>query len=164
MNGSLPQALHAGSSDADVLEYLRTSSVTPAMALLGCEALAVNKGAMSCKARFVADSKLCNGAGQIFGGQLCAMLDLVTSMALAATLRLTAGFVTLELKTSFLSGAKPGVIYGEAVVKRLGRKIAFLEGPEQRRRFADRARKCHSVDQPEDVIGHRREVMKRLFS
>jgi acyl-coenzyme A thioesterase PaaI-like protein len=56
------------------------------------------------------------------------MLDLVTSMALAATLRLTTGFVTLELKTSFLSGAKPGVIYGEAVVKRLGSKIAFLEG------------------------------------
>jgi hypothetical protein len=49
MNGSLPQALHTGSSDADVLEYLRTGSATPAMALLGCETLAVNKGAMSCK-------------------------------------------------------------------------------------------------------------------
>lgn len=128
MNGSLPQALHAGSSDADVLEQLRNSSASPAMALLGCETLAVNKGTMSCKVRFVAEPKLCNAAGYIQGGQLCAMLDLVTSMALGATLRLTAGVVTLELKTSFLSGAKPGVIYGEAVVKRLGGKIAFLEG------------------------------------
>ncbi len=128
MKDSKPQALHADSSDAEVLEHFRTNAVSPAMALLGCETLEVNKEAMSCKVRFTADPRLCNGMGQVQGGQLCAMLDLVTSIALAARLRFTAGFVTLELKTSFLSGAKPGVIYGEAVVKRLGRKIAFLEG------------------------------------
>jgi uncharacterized protein (TIGR00369 family) len=73
------------------------------------------------------DDIWCNGAGQVQGGAVCAMLDLCcTSVALAAS-EFKYWMPTLELKASFLAPALPGHLVGVGTVVRSGNRVYFLE-------------------------------------
>src|SRR5215469_12522286 len=69
-----------------------------------------------------------NPAGLVQGGILTAMLDEAMSPVVAATSREAVFAQTLEMKTSFLRGARLGVVFGEGWALHRGRNIAFLEG------------------------------------
>jgi uncharacterized protein (TIGR00369 family) len=126
--GAPAARLDPEASDAETLDYIRRTAVSPAMTLLGCMPLATEAATKSCRVRFEVGKALCNAAGSVQGGQLCAMLDLVTSLAIAAASRFTLRVSTLELKTSFLRPAPPGIVFGDARVRHQGSLIVFLEG------------------------------------
>lgn len=100
---------------------------SPAADTLGKRTLSVDpKGRV--RASFVAGENFLNRGGRIYGGFLAAMLDGLCGHALRAT-HAEPGTpqVTLELKTSFLAEARPGVLEGEGWVRHKGRSIAFVE-------------------------------------
>jgi uncharacterized protein (TIGR00369 family) len=120
--------LDPGASDADTLDHIRRTAVSPAMTLLGCTPLAVEAATKSCRVRFEVGDAFRNASGSVQGGQLCAMLDLVTSLAAVVTSRFTLRVSTLELKANFLRPAPPGVLFGDGRVRHQGSSIVFLEG------------------------------------
>lgn len=77
---------------------------------------------------FEATEAFLNPAGFVQGGILSAMLDEAMGPVLAATSREPLLAQTLELKTSYFRGARPGMILGEGRVLHRGREIAFLDG------------------------------------
>jgi uncharacterized protein (TIGR00369 family) len=77
---------------------------------------------------FEATEAFLNPAGFVQGGILAAMLDEAMGPVVAATSREPVLAQTLEMKTSYLRGARPGTILGEGRVLHRGREIAFLEG------------------------------------
>lgn len=77
---------------------------------------------------FEATELFLNPAGFVQGGLLATMLDEVMSPVLAAVSRERVFTQTLEMKTSYLRGARPGTIFGEGRLLHRGRSIVFLEG------------------------------------
>jgi len=77
---------------------------------------------------FEAKAEFCNSLGVVQGGLLSAMLDEVMASAALAHSGMTQVAPTLEMKTSYLSGARQGTLTGEGRVLRMGRSVAFLEG------------------------------------
>ena len=77
---------------------------------------------------FEAPEAFLNPAGFVQGGILAAMLDEAMSPVIAATSREAVLAQTLEMKTSYLRGARLGTILGEGRMLHLGREIVFLEG------------------------------------
>ena len=69
-----------------------------------------------------------NPAGFVRGGILAAMLDEAMGPVVAATSREKVLAQTLEMKTSYFRGARPGKILGEGRVLHRGGEIVFLEG------------------------------------
>lgn len=127
-SGTPAARLDPEASDAETLDHIRRTVLSPAMTLLGCEPLMVEAATKSCRVRFQVGAAFCNGAGSVQGGQICAMLDLVTSLAAVAASRFTLRIVTLELKTSFIRPVPPGVLFGEGRVRHQGASTVFLEG------------------------------------
>jgi uncharacterized protein (TIGR00369 family) len=76
---------------------------------------------------FDATDAFLNPAGFIQGGILGAMLDDTMGPALWLMNGAEAFSVTIDLNVSFLSAAKPGLLYGEGKVVQLGKTISFLE-------------------------------------
>lgn len=101
---------------------------SPASAALGLELLEVDVEGNRVKLAFHATEALCNKWGGIQGGMVAAMLD--DAMAIAVGLSLQWGQIspTLEMKTSFVSAARPGRILAEGWVVRRGKSVAFSEG------------------------------------
>ena len=77
---------------------------------------------------FQARPEFCNLMGSVQGGMLTAMLDLTMSFAVLCALDDGHVVPSLEIKTSFIAPARPGVIIGEGMLIRRGRSIAFMEG------------------------------------
>lgn len=77
---------------------------------------------------FQARQDFCNLMGSVQGGMLAAMLDLAMAFAVLCTLDDGYAVPSLEIKTSFLAPARPGLLTGEGFVVRKGRSIAFMEG------------------------------------
>jgi uncharacterized protein (TIGR00369 family) len=101
----------------------------PGSAMLGFRALAVRQAEMMVEATFdAAAERFANPMGQIQGGYLCAMLDEVMSVSIMVASKMTCVAPTLEMKTSFLRPAMPGVLRGVGRVVKWGRTIAFTEG------------------------------------
>ena len=76
---------------------------------------------------FIAKEAFLNPAGFIQGGILTAMLDDTMGPALWV---MTNGQVfpsTAAMNVSFLSAARPGLLFGEGQVLRLGKTISFVE-------------------------------------
>lgn len=85
-------------------------------------------GAARVKAEFDALPRFCHTDGTIVqGGFVTAWLDF--AMAHAALLRTghQVGIASLELKVSFLNRVGPGRVYAEGWVRRMGRRVGFLE-------------------------------------
>ena len=82
-------------------------------------------GVLSCA--FEATDAFLNPAGFVQGGILAAMLDEAMGHVVAAVSREPVFAQTLEMKVSYMRGARPGTIFGEARVLHRGRTIVFLE-------------------------------------
>ncbi|MBO9709052.1 MAG: PaaI family thioesterase [Caulobacter sp.] len=69
-----------------------------------------------------------NPMGQVQGGYVCAMLDECMSVAGMITSGMTCVVPTLEMKTSFLRPALPGLLRGVGRVVKWGKTVCFTEG------------------------------------
>lgn len=68
-----------------------------------------------------------NPGGSVQGGIVTALLDDAAAFAVIIKSGQPVFVASLELKTSFFSAAKPGLLYAEARVVKLGKTIAFIE-------------------------------------
>jgi acyl-coenzyme A thioesterase PaaI-like protein len=101
---------------------------SPAALTLGKTLIAADPERGRVKASYVAGENFINRGGRIYGGFLAAMLDGLCGHAVRLTHPTPdTPQVTLELKTSFMGRADPGVFYGEGWVTHRGRSIAFAE-------------------------------------
>lgn len=99
----------------------------PCALLLGTRLIALDRAQRTVRMGFVGRPEFCNPAGYIQGGFLTAMLDDTigpTALLLSGGTTYTA---TISMTTHFLAPAKPGPLFGEGRVVRLGRTIGFLE-------------------------------------
>jgi len=121
-----PQTL----SDEAILARFRASKNQPSGSrTLGFELLAVRQADREVEVEFTARADLlCNPMGQIQGGYVCAMLDEAMSVAGMITSGMTHVVPTLEMKTSFLRPAMPGVLRCVGRVVKWGRTVCFTEG------------------------------------
>jgi uncharacterized protein (TIGR00369 family) len=100
----------------------------PAAVLLGWKMLAIDPEKGTIRVQFEAKKEFLNPVGTVQGGILTAMLDDTMGPAATAHLGGEAFCQTLELKTSFVRPARPGLLYGEGRVVHRGREVVFLEG------------------------------------
>jgi uncharacterized protein (TIGR00369 family) len=117
-------------TEAEALDWIRQSYATnPIAALLGAEPVVCDPAKGRITIAFEARPEFCNLLGNVQGGMLAAMLDLVMSFSVLCTMG-GPGYVvpTIDMNTHFLSPAKPGRIVGEGWVIKKGRSITFMEG------------------------------------
>lgn len=99
----------------------------PIATLLGWRLLDADPAQGRVRIAFEGRPEFRNPAGFIQGGVLAAMLD--DTMGPAVLVASDGALFTSTIMTvSFLSPAKVGPIFGEGVVVKLGRTIAFMEG------------------------------------
>ena len=117
-------------TDEAILErFLRTKNQPTGSQTLGFKMLSVNQATKTVEVEFDAKAELLlNPMKQIQGGYLCAMLDECMSVACMVASGMTSVAPTLEMKTSFLRPAVPGVLKGVGRVIKWGRTVAFTEG------------------------------------
>ncbi len=117
-------------TDADMLaRFLRTRNQPTGSQTLGFRMKAVDQAQKRVEVEFDAKAELlCNPMKQIQGGYLCAMLDECMSVACMVASGMTSVAPTLEMKTSFLRPAMPGMLLGVGRVIKWGRTVAFTEG------------------------------------
>jgi uncharacterized protein (TIGR00369 family) len=116
-------------SDAELLARFQAKGPPPgASRLLGLRVTAIDQASQRIEASFQATPELCNPIGTVQGGILTAMLDELMSISAMVAANFSIVVPTLEIKTSYLRGAKPGPLHGWGRVVRLGRNVAFLEG------------------------------------
>lgn len=117
-------------TDEDILaRFHRSTNPPPCSRTLGFRMRAVSQADMRVEIEFDARAELLgNPMGQIQGGMVSAMLDEAMSVACLITSRMTCVAPTLEMKTSFLRPAMPGLLLGVGRVLRWGKTVAFTEG------------------------------------
>ena len=98
----------------------------PAAVLLGWRAVSLEPGHV--RVRYTAKPEFANPQGAIQGGFLAAMLDDAMGPALFTTLGAEDFAPTIEMKVSFLRGARPGPLIAEGRVVHQTKSLAFLEG------------------------------------
>ena len=95
--------------------------------LLGWKIISEETGLV--RAEFEAKEEFRNPKGSITGGILAAMLDLIISAAVRASLQENQSpGGTLEMKVNFIGAAEPGTLSAEGRIVHAGRSIAFAEG------------------------------------
>jgi uncharacterized protein (TIGR00369 family) len=100
--------------------------VPPSAALLGWKGRTIEPGNVCVE--FLADARFLNIQGMVQGGYLAAMLDSTMTPAAMSALEHGDQVVTLEMKVSYLSPARAGVLIGEGKLLKQGRSVAFVEG------------------------------------
>ena len=100
----------------------------PVAKLLGAEAIAWHEDGERAEMAFAAPASFCNLMGNVQGGLLTAMLDMV--MAFSVICAMEPGHVvpSLEIHTSYIAPAKQGRILAFGRPVRRGHSIAFMEG------------------------------------
>jgi uncharacterized protein (TIGR00369 family) len=98
----------------------------PVFSLLGGVICSVDALTGTWRVDYVGTSGFLNPAGLIQGGMLCAMLDDLTASHVDSTLVAGEYVATLNLNTSFLRSAKPGLLHGESTIVRRGRDICHV--------------------------------------
>ena len=76
---------------------------------------------------FTAQERHCHSGNIVQGGFVTGWLDSAMSLAVISKTERTLSPATLEIKTSFLKSAHPGVCRAEGWIERIGRSIVFLE-------------------------------------
>ena len=116
-------------SEAEILARFRAKGPPPGVSrLLGLELTAIDHASSRIEASFRAGPELCNPIGTVQGGILTAMLDELMSVSAMIASNFSIIVPSLEIKTSYIRPAQPGVLTGWGQVVRLGRTVAFLEG------------------------------------
>ena len=101
--------------------------LSPASHLLGGKLIELNSKRGYVRIAFEAKQEFCNPMGGVQGGFVAAMLDEAASMAAVAHAQKKIGFPTVEFKVTFLAPARPGLLYADGRVLKLGNRRAVLE-------------------------------------
>jgi acyl-CoA thioesterase len=122
---------HAGAVHADEAAALawaaRLFDELPVAALLHARPVACDPARGRMTVAFEAQRTFCNLMGVIQGGMLTAMLDMAMAFAVLCTLEDGHVVPSLEMKTSFIAPARPGLLTAEGLLVRRGRSVAFME-------------------------------------
>ena len=95
--------------------------------MIGREIIRMEDG--ESEVHFTMDERWMNMQGILHGGAYATMLDTACGVAARSMLDLDVhkGHVTLELKTSYLKGGKPGKYIGKGKVLRMGKRVSYIE-------------------------------------
>ena len=94
--------------------------------LLGISILDVTPGGGRMKFQYQPTEAMTNPKGFVQGGFVTAMLDDVMAPALISTCPPDTSIPTLEIKTSFIKGVKPGPLIAEGWIVQKARTIGFM--------------------------------------
>jgi len=103
----------------------------PSSNTLGFRPLEIDPVRRWARGEFHARPEFCNPLGVVQGGFLTAMVDEIMAVTAVMSEDFQRFVPTLDMNVSFLDAARPGIIFGEGRVRRMGRTIAFLEGELQ---------------------------------
>jgi len=117
----------------------------PCAVLLGLDILEADKQAGFVKIRFDGRQAFCNASGHLQGGFLAAMLDDTIGPAVLIATDATRLPVTIALNVTFLAPARPGPIFGQACVRKLGKTIGYVEASLEDAQGEEIARATSSV-------------------
>ncbi|MET4491248.1 PaaI family thioesterase [Bradyrhizobium sp. LA7.1] len=101
--------------------------MSPTSLLLGARLVQLDSKLGHVRMAFDAKQEFCNPMGNVQGGFVAAMLDEAASIAAFAHAQKRIGLPTLEFKVTFLSPARPGILYAEGRLLKFGNRTAFLE-------------------------------------
>lgn len=95
--------------------------------MIGREIIRMEDG--ESEVHFTMDERWMNMQGILHGGAYATMLDTACGVAARSMLDLDVhkGHVTLELKTSYFKGGKPGKYIGTGKVLRMGKRVSYIE-------------------------------------
>lgn len=113
-------------TDDQLLERLNAKRA-PTSILFNAKLLAINSNEGTARLQFEVGPEFCNPRGDIQGGIVAALLDESCAYACIAAAKRATFVASLELKTSYLSAAKQGLLFAEARCIKMGRTFAFLE-------------------------------------
>jgi uncharacterized protein (TIGR00369 family) len=102
------------------------SAANPFFCQMGIEVVSFGEGRAILK--MPVRPNMHNGVGWLQGGILVALADEAMALAVYSQLAEGEGIATISESTSFIKGARDGVVYAEARVIRKGRRVAFCEG------------------------------------
>ncbi len=116
-------------SQTPASEYTRFLPPGPLLdAMGGAEVLSVDAAAGVARIRFTARPEFCHTNGTIVqGGFITAWMDFAMAFATMNRTKGLSNVASLEIKVSFLERVGPGPIVVEGSVRRLGKRVAFLE-------------------------------------
>ncbi|WML67625.1 MAG: hypothetical protein METHP_01168 [Methanoregula sp. SKADARSKE-2] len=100
-------------------------SANPFFSLMGIEVVSLEPGKAILKMQV--RPAMLNGAGWLQGGMLVALADEAVALATYPGLDETEGSATISESTSFIRGAREGVISAEGRLLKKGRRVAFEE-------------------------------------
>jgi uncharacterized protein (TIGR00369 family) len=103
-----------------------TLPLSPAEKLLGWQCVEIDEHAGTIYLAYNASEQFLNPGGTINGGILSAMLDSAMGCAVSLTLEADEFAPTLEIKTSFHKGVKPGTVFVNAKLVKRTRQIAWM--------------------------------------
>ena len=116
-------------TEAEALRWIEQRfGELPVAGLLDARPIACNPGNGEVTIEFTARNDFCNLLGWVQGGMLTAMLDIAMSYAVLSSIEDNHVVPSLEIKTTYVSPARPGRIVGTGNVVRKGGTIAFMEG------------------------------------
>lgn len=95
--------------------------------MIGREIIRMEDG--ESEVQFTMDERWMNMQGILHGGAYATMLDTACGVAARSMLDLDVhkGHVTLELKTSYFKGGKPGKYISKGKVLRMGKRVSYIE-------------------------------------
>lgn len=104
------------------------ATTSPLGEMIGREIIRMEDG--ESEVHFTMDERWMNMQGILHGGAYATMLDTACGVAVRSKLDLDVhkGHVTLELKTSYFKGGRPGKYVATAKVLRMGKRISYIEG------------------------------------
>jgi len=110
------------------LEKIRKKEreANPFFSLMGIDVVRVEAGRAVLRMEIRPD--MYNGMGWLQGGMFTALADEAMALALYPVLSRNEGIATISESTSFIKGAREGVLIAEGRVIKKGRRIAFAEG------------------------------------
>ena len=110
------------------LEKIRKKErdANPFFSLMGIDVVRVEAGRAVLRMEIRPD--MYNGMGWLQGGMFTALGDEAMALALYPVLSRNEGIATISESTSFIKGAREGVLIAEGRVIKKGRRIAFAEG------------------------------------
>ena len=104
----------------------RGRDVNPFFVLMGIDVVSIGKGTARLSMEVRPDMH--NGVGWMQGGIFTAMADEAMALALYTAISPGERIATISETTSFLKGAKDGVLLATGRVVRKGRRVAFTDG------------------------------------
>jgi len=113
-------------TEAQLIERFNAKQ-PPTGPLFGMKVLGVDQEKCIVRMSFEPDERLINPRGTIQGGIVSAMLDDCAAYAGIVALGEPGFIASLELKTSFLNPAFPGLLFAEGRCLKMGRSSCFLE-------------------------------------